>query len=196
MYTKVHRWSWVLMQTVWHSLITNSIIKFSRTMLTLFQIKTWVGATCPVKWYAVFLQDGWRYERHLVAKECITALWTTRKESCEEEETQKQIKPLWRTQNWAAANMKAARFKTVLKNNPSILLTKSFQIATSCWHFRVSEPLALSKTKARSWSGRQKPRLPPHNQKQEFLLHHSVSHSLVHLATGASKGGPSQALPG
>lgn len=39
-------------------------------------------AAHPIKGNAVFLQDGWRYQRHLVAKEGITALGTAREEAC------------------------------------------------------------------------------------------------------------------
>lgn len=41
-------------------------------------------ATHPVKGNAVFLQDGWRYQRHLVAEEGIAALGTAREEACRE----------------------------------------------------------------------------------------------------------------
>ncbi len=39
-------------------------------------------ATHPVKGNAIFLQYGWRYQRHLVAKEGITALGAAREEAC------------------------------------------------------------------------------------------------------------------
>lgn len=50
---------------------------------------TWTVATYPVKGNAIFLQDGWRYQRHLVAKESVTALGAAGKEACrvDEEET-------------------------------------------------------------------------------------------------------------
>lgn len=39
-------------------------------------------STHPVKGNAIFLQDGGRYQRHLVAKEGVTALGAAGEEAC------------------------------------------------------------------------------------------------------------------
>lgn len=42
--------------------------------------------THSVEGNAVFLQDGWRYQRHLVAKKGIAALGAAREETCRDGE--------------------------------------------------------------------------------------------------------------